>query len=224
MADRQPAASAKNLVTVRRRESATGIRVREKRTGTVTGIVTGNENGNGKRTETGTGTGTEIMTVNVIATANVTVTVIGTENETAIVRGSEIVALGTIVGMTTTPDDHRVITVVTVNGIGKVTPRETVVTETVIGMRHERQVRKGRTRNDVRERMRRKTEAATMNHERSAKQRTRSEVRKCVRFKVLNQSPQNFSDAHAQRARYDTEAPPPKDRKSRAETPEEGEI
>ena len=153
----------------------------------MTGNGNGNEYRNGKGTGTGTETGTEIMTVNVIGTATVTVTVIGTENETATVRGSEIVALGTIVGMTTTLDDRRVITVVTVNGIGKVTPRETVVTEIVIGMRHERQVREGRTRNDVQEGMWRKTEAVTMNHERSAKQRTRSEVRKCVRFKSLNQ-------------------------------------
>jgi hypothetical protein len=189
MVDRQPAASAKNLVTVRRRESATRNRVTEteKRTGIVT--ANGNETGNGKRkgtetgTETGTGTGTtEIMTVTVIATA----TVIGTENETVTVRGSEIVALGTIVGMMTTPGDRRVIMVVTVNGIGKETPRETVVTETGIGMRHERPVREGRTRSDVQEGMGRKTEAVTMNHERSAKQRTKSEVRKCVGFKFSN--------------------------------------
>jgi hypothetical protein len=186
MVDQQPAASAKNLVTVRRRESATGNRVTgtEKRTG----IVTANGNGTGKRKrkkieiET-----TEIMTVTVIATATATVTVIGTENETATVRGSEIVALGTIVGMTTPPGGHRVIMVVTVNGIGKVTPRETVVTETEIGMRHERQVRKGRTRNDVQEGMERKTEAAKMNLEKGAKQRTKSEVRKCVEF--INQFP-----------------------------------
>ena len=176
MVDRQPAASAKNLATVRRRESATGNRVTEteKRTGIVT--ANGNENGKRKGTETETETEiTEIMIVTVIAI----VTAIGTENETATVRGSEIVALGTIVGTTTTPGGHRVIMVVTVNGIGKVTPRETVVTETGIGMRHERQVRKGRTGNDVQEGMGRKTEAATMNLEKGAKQRTKSEVRKC---------------------------------------------
>jgi hypothetical protein len=172
---------------VRRRKTATGIRVTEteKRTGIV--IANANENGTGKGTvienETETGTGTKITTV------TVTATVIGTENETATVKGSEIVALGTIVGMTTTPDDPRVIMVVTVNGIGKVTPRETVVTVTVIGMPHERQVRERRTRNDVRERMGRKIEAATMNHERSAKQRMMSEVRKCAGFKFLNRSP-----------------------------------
>jgi hypothetical protein len=176
---------------VRQRKTATGIRVTEteKRTGIVIANESGNENekGTGIETETESGTGTKIMTVTVIATATVTVT--GTENETATVRGSEIVALGTIVGMTTTPDDPRVIMVVTVNGIGKVTPRETVVTETVIGMRHERQVRERRTRNDVRERMGRKIEAATMNHERSAKQRMMSEVRKCAGFKFLHLSP-----------------------------------
>lgn len=205
MADRQPAASAKNLVTVRRRGNATGSRVTEKRTGIVTEIVTGNENENGNGKGTEIATATEIMTVNVIATATVTVTVIGTENETATVRGSEIVALGTIVGMTTTLDDHRVITVVTVNGIGKVTPRETVVTETVIGMRHERQVRKGRTRNDVQEGMRRKTEAATMNHERSAKQRTRSEVRKGqdTTRRHLHPRTARVGRKHQRRERYD---------------------
>jgi len=207
MVDRQPAASAKNLVTVRRRESATGNRVTE--TEKRTGIVTANGNGNGKRKRKRTGTGTtEIMTVTVIATATATVTVIGTENETATVRGNEIVALGTIVGMTTTPDGHPVIMVVTVNGIGKVTPRETVVTETGTGMRHERQVQKGRTRNDVQEGMGRKTEAATMNLEKSAKQRTKSEVKKGQDTTQRHLHPRTrtarVGRKHQRRERYDS--------------------
>ena len=70
MAAQQLAASAKNLVTVRQRESATEMRVTEteKRTGTRTEIAKGK------------GTGTEIMTVTVIGTVNATAT--GIENAT----------------------------------------------------------------------------------------------------------------------------------------------
>jgi hypothetical protein len=167
------AASAKNLATVRRRESATGIRVTEteteKRTRTRTEIATAN----GK----GTATGTEIMTATatVIGTENVTVTV----TATAIVRGSETVAPGTTVTM---HDGHRVTTVAIVNGIGRATHHETVVTETEIGTEHEGQVRDGTTRNGVQEGTETTTEAAKMSRERSARQRMRSEVRKCVEF------------------------------------------
>jgi len=133
----------------------------------------------------GTGTGTEIMTVTVTVngtgTGTVIVIVIGTENEnaTAIVRGSETVAPGTTAGMMTTHDGHRVTTVVIVivNGIGKVTHHETVVTETEIVMPDEGQVQERMTGNDVQEGMGRTREAATMNRERSARPRTRSEVR-----------------------------------------------
>jgi len=200
MVARQLAASVKNLAIVRQRESATGIRVIEKRTRTRTGIATVK----GKETGTANGNGTEIMTatVTVIATATVIVNVIGRENGTATVTvtvtviGSETVAPGTTVGMMTTRDGHRVTTVVIVNGIGRVTPREIVVTETVIGMPHEGQARKERTGSGVQGGRLRKTEAATMSRERSARRRTMSEVRKCVGFSFLSQS-LKLSNAHA---------------------------
>jgi hypothetical protein len=200
MVARQLAASVKNLAIVRQRESATGIRVIEKRTRTRTGIATVK----GKKTGTASGNGTEIMTatvtVIVIATATVIVNVIGRENGTATatvtvtatVIGSETVAPGTTVGMMTTRDGHRVTTVVIVNGIGRVTPREIVVTETVIGMPHEGQAR----RSGVQGGRLRKTEAATMSRERSARRRTMNEVRKCVGFSFLSQS-LKLSNAHA---------------------------
>ena len=230
MEARPLAASAKNLATVRQRESATGICVTEteKRTETRTEIATATVTANEKGKGTGTGTkiGTKIMTVTVIAT----VIGIGTENETviatAIVRGSETVAPGTIVDMRTMHDGHRVTTVATVNGIGRATRHETVVTETVIGMEHEEQVRERTTGNGVQEGTQMTTEAATRSRERGARQRTTSEVRKCVEFSFPQASLSNFLTLHVQRAKYDTEAPPPppKDRKGRAETPEEGEI
>jgi hypothetical protein len=166
------------------------------------------------------------VTVTVIA--NATVIVIGTKNEiatvTATVRGSETVAPGTIVGMTTMHDGHRVTTVAIVNGIGRATHHETVVTETEIGMEHEGQVRERMTRNGVQEETETMTEAATMSRERGARQRTTSAVRKCVGFSFSQASLSENLTLHVQRVKYDTEAPPPKDRKSRAETPEEGEI
>ena len=135
---RRLAASVKNPVTVRQTESATGNRAIEIERGTATATVT-----------TGTGTGTEIMTVNVTGIA--TATVNGTENETAtataIVRRRETVAPGTTVTMT--HDGHRVTTDAIENGIGRVTRRGTVVTETVNGLLHEDQVREGMTGNGV---------------------------------------------------------------------------
>jgi len=187
MEARPLAASAKNLATVRQRESATGIRVTEteteKRTRTRTEIATVTANGKG------TGTGTEIMTATV--NANATVIVIGTENVTATVRGSETVAPGTTVTM---HDGHRVTTVAIVNGIGRATHHETVVTETVIGMGHEGQVRERTTGNGVQEGTETTTEAAKMSRERGTRQRTRSEVRKCVEFS-LSQASLKISDA-----------------------------
>ena len=167
-----------------------------KQTETATGShVTEIERGTETETETGTatvtiatanGTGTEIMTVTVTAIATGT----GTENETATVtatvRRREPVALGTT-GMTMTHDGHRVTTDAIVNGIGRVTRRGTVVTETVIGMLHE-QVREGMTGNGVQEGTKRKTEKATMTLGRSEKQKTMSEVRKWVVFSYLNQT------------------------------------
>lgn len=136
---------------------------------------------------TATGTGTEIMTVTGIATA----TVNGTKNETAIVtaivRRREPVAPGTT-GMTMTHDGHRVTTDVIVNGIWRVTRRGTVVTETVIGMLHEDQVRERMTGNGVQEGTRRKTEKATMTLGRGERQKMMSEVRKWVAFSCRNWS------------------------------------
>lgn len=180
MVPRRLAASAKNL-TVRQTESATGTLVTETErrtgiggTGTATVIVT-------TATATGKGkeTGTEIMTVTVTGIA--TAAVNGTENVTAIVRRKETVAPGTT-GMTTTHDGHRVTTDAIVNGVGRVTRRGTVVTETGIGMVHEDQVREGRTGNGVQEGTERKTEEATMSPERNERRRMRSEVRKCDAF------------------------------------------
>jgi hypothetical protein len=169
---RRLAASAKNLVTVRQTESATGTHGTEIERGTGTATVT---------TANANGTGTEIMTVTVTAIA----TVNGTENETAIVRRRDPVAPGTT-GMTMTHDGHRVITDAIVNGIGKVTHRRTVVTETVIGMLHEEQVRGRMTGNGVQEKTMRKTEKATMTLERSERQKMMNEVRKWVAFSCLN--------------------------------------
>ena len=134
-------------------------------------------------TATANGTGTETTTVIVTGIAIVN----GTENATAIVRRREPVALGTT-GMTMTQDGHRVITDAIVNGIGRVTRRRTVVTETVIGMLHEDQVRGRMTRNGVQEETRRKTGEATMTLGRSERQKMMSEVRKWVAFSCLNQS------------------------------------
>jgi hypothetical protein len=216
---RQLAASGKNL-TVSQTESATGIHV----------IETERKRGRGRESATmttatatanGKGKGTEIMTVTVTGIA--TAAVNGTENVTAAaVRRKETVVPGTT-GMMTTRDGHRVSTDAIVNGTGRMTRRGTVVTETEIGMLHEDQVRNERTGSGVQERTERKTEKATMNLERSERQRAMSEVRKCVVFSCLRQT-LSFYNACAQRARYDTEAPPAKDRKGRAETPEEGEI
>lgn len=207
MVVRQLAASAKNLVTARQRESATRIRETETEKGTRirTGIATATANE--KRIETGTGTGTEI-TMSVIATATVIVivTAIGKGNEngiatvtvtvtaTATVKGRETVALGTTVGMTTTHDGHRVTMAAIVNGIGRATRPENVVTETEISMPHEDQVQERKTENGVQEGMGRMTEAATMSHERSVRRRAMSVVRKCVAFSFINL---NFSNAHA---------------------------
>jgi hypothetical protein len=171
MVARRLAASAKNLVTVRQTESAIGIHATEteRRRGIRTATVTtATANGKGK----GTGTGTEIMTVTVtgIATA--------AENGIGIVRRRESVGPGTT-GMMTAHDGHRVTTDAIVNGIGRVTRRGTVVTETEIGMLYEDRVRERRTGNGVQERTGRKTEEATMNLERNERQRTMSEVRKC---------------------------------------------
>jgi hypothetical protein len=207
MVVRQLAASAKNLVTARQRESATRIRETEteKRTGIRTRIATATANEKGIRT--GTGTGTEI-TMSVIATVTVTVTAIGTGNGngngngiaiatvtvTATVKGRETVVPGTTVGMMTIHDGHRVTMAAIVNGIGRATRPENVVTETETSMPHEDQVREGRTENGVQEGMERMTEAATMSHERSVRRRAMSEVRKCVGSSFLNL---NFSNAHA---------------------------
>lgn len=157
---RRLAASAKNLVTVRQTESATGTHVTEIEKGTETRTKTG------IATATVTianGTGTEIMTVTVTGIA--TATVNGTENETAtvtaIVRRTDPVAPGTT-GMMMRHDGHRVTTDAIVNGIGRVTRRGTVVTETEIGILHEDQVREKMTGNGVQEGTRRKTEEATM--------------------------------------------------------------
>jgi hypothetical protein len=205
---RRLAGSAKNLVTVRqtKTKSATGTHVTEIETGR--GTVT-----------TANGIGTEIMTVTAIAIA----TVNGTENviETAIARRKEPVAPGTT-GMTMTHDGHRVTTDAIVNGIWRVTHRRTVVTETEIVMLHEDQVRERTTGSGVQERTKRKTEKVTMTLGRSERQKAMSEVRKWVVFSCLNQS--QFSKRGAQRPKYDAEAVPAKDRKGRAETPEEGEI
>jgi hypothetical protein len=169
---RRLAASAKNLVTARQTKSATRTHGTKIERGTGTGIAT-------VTTATANGTGTEIMTV----TVTVTATVNGTENETAIVRRRrrEPVAPGTT-GMTMTHDGHRVTTDAIVNGIGRVTRRRTVVTVTVIGMLHEEQVRGRMTGNGVREGTRRKTEKATMTLGRRERQKTMSEVRKCVQL------------------------------------------
>jgi hypothetical protein len=175
---RRPAASAKNRVTVRQTESATGTHVIETERGTAT-VTTGTANG----------TGTKIMTV----TVTVIATVNGTENETGIVRRREPVAPGTT-GMTMTHGGHRVTTDVIVNGIWRVTRRGTVVTETEIGMLHEEQVRERKTGNGVLEGTMRKTEKATMTLGRSEKQKAMSEVRKWVTFSYLNQS-LTFSNA-----------------------------
>jgi hypothetical protein len=220
MVPRQLAASAKSLI-VSQTENATGIYVTETKrrrgigTGSATVIATtaiaiattaiANEKG--------TGTGTKTMTVTGIATVAVT----------GIVRRRETVVLGTT-GTMTTRDGHRVSTDAIVNGTGRMTRRGTVVTETENGMQHEDQVRGKRTGSGVREEMGRKTEKVTMSLERSERQRAMSEARKCVAFSCLSQSLSFFYNACAQRARYDTEASPAKDRKSRAETPEEGEI
>jgi hypothetical protein len=171
MVPRRLAASAKNL-TVRQTESATGIHVTEteRRRGIGTATVT-TATANGK----GRGTGTEIMTVTVTGIATAAV---NGENVTAIVRRRETVGPGTT-GMMTTHDGHRVTTDANVNGIGRVTRRGTVVTETEIGMLHEDQVREKRIGNGVQEGMGRKTEEARMSLERGERQRTMSEVRKC---------------------------------------------
>jgi len=215
MVAQQLAVSAKNLVTVRQRESATGIRATEteKRTEIATATVTAYGNG----TETGTGIvivkespeiGTEIMIVTGIVTATATVIGIGTESETAtvigIVRKREGVAPGTIVGMMTRHDGRRVTTVAIVNGIGKVTRHETVVTETAIGMPRKDQARKGRTGNGVQEGTM-KTEAAAMSHERS-RSRTMSEVRK-ERDTIpnpLHLRTERVGLKHQRRERYDS--------------------
>jgi len=164
---RQLAASVKNLVTVRQTETATGTHV----TGTGTATVT---------TATANGTGTEIMTVTVNGTET------ATETATGIVRRKELVVPGTT-GMTMTHGGHRATMDAIVNGIGRVTRRGTVVTEIVIGMLHEDQVREGMTGNGVQERTRRKTEKATMTLGRGERQKTMSEVRKwvCVRLSKL---------------------------------------
>jgi hypothetical protein len=182
---RRLAASAKNLVTVRQTESATGTHVTEI------------ENGTGTRTKTGiatatvtiaNGTGTEIMTVTVTGIA--TATVNGTENvtatATAIVRRRDPVAPGTT-GMMMMHDGHRETMDAIVNGIGRVTRRGTVVTETVIGMLHEDQVREKMTGNGVQERTR-KTEEATMSLGRGERQKMMNEVKKWVAFSCLTLS------------------------------------
>jgi hypothetical protein len=195
MVARRLAASAKNLVTVnvKQTESATGILVTE--TGTGIGIGTGIGTGTGTGTATvtattatanGKGTGTEIMTVTVTEIAAATVS--GIENVSAIVRRIETVAPGTT-GTTTTHDGHRVTMDVIVNEIEKVTRRGTVVTETEteIDMLHEDQVRERTTGNGVQEGTK-KTEEAMMTLERSERQKTKSEVRKCVVFSCLSPS------------------------------------
>jgi hypothetical protein len=190
---------------VRQTESATGTLVTETErrtgiggTGTATVIVT-------TATATGTGkeTGTEIMTVTVTGIA--TAAVNGTENVTAIVRRKETVAPGTT-GMTTTHDGHRVTTDAIVNGVGRVTRRGTVVTETGIGMVHEDQVREGRTGNGVQEGTERKTEEATMSPERNERRRMRSEVRKGqdTMQKPLQSRSERVARKRQRRERYDT--------------------
>lgn len=179
MGPRQLAASAKNLVTVRQTASATGTHVTEIERGTGIATVT---------TATANGTGTEIMTVTVTATATVNGTEIVTAIVTAIVRRRELVAPGTT-GMTMTHGGHRVTTDAIVNGIWRVTRQGSVVTETVIDMLREEQVRERKTRNGVQEGTMRKTEKATMmTLGRSERQKTMSEVRKWVAFACLNQS------------------------------------
>jgi hypothetical protein len=181
---RRLAASAKSLVTVRRTETATGTHVTEieRGTGTETATVT-----------TANGTGTEIMTVTVTVNGTKSETVNGTKNETAIVRRREPVAPGTT-GMTMTHDGHRVTTDAIVNGIWRVTHRGIVVTETVIGMLHEDQVRERMTGNGVQEGTRRKTEKATKTLGRGERQKMMSEVRKWVAFSCRNRS-LSFSNA-----------------------------
>jgi hypothetical protein len=239
MGPRQLVASARNLVIVRLRRNATGIRVTEKETetgtGTRTGIatvtVTANANANGRERKTGTETMTAIVTVTVIATETGTETETGSERESesvtatatviAIVKRTETVVPGTTVGMTTTHDGHRVTMAAIANGIGRVTRRETVVTEIVTGMRHEEQVRDGRTENGALGETERKIQVATTSRARSERLRPMSEVRRYA-FSIIMFV---FSNTHSQRVKYDTEAPSPtKDRSRRAETPEEGEI
>ena len=180
MEPRRLAASAKNLVIVRQTESAIGTHVTEIGTETETEIGTAT-------VTTANGTGTKTMTATVTGIAT------GTENVTATVRRREPVAPGTT-GMTMTHDGHRVTTDAIVNGIGRVTRRGTVVTETVIGMLHEDQVRERMTGSGAQEGTKRKTEKATMTLGRSERRKTMSEVRKWVTFSCLNQS-LKFSNA-----------------------------
>ena len=165
---------------MRQTETAIGTHATEIETGTETETETETVT-----TATANGTGTEIMTVTVtgIATGTATENVTGT----ATVRRREPVAPGTT-GMTMTHDGHRVTTDAIVNEIGRVTRRGTVVTETVIGMLHEDQVREGMTGNGVQEGTKRKTEKATMTLGRSERQKTTSEVRKWVVLSCLKQS------------------------------------
>jgi hypothetical protein len=123
---------------VRQIESAIGTHVTEIERGTETETAT-------VTTATANGTGTEIMTATVTGIATGTATENETATEIAIVRRREPVAPGTT-GMTMTHGGHRV---TTVNEIWRVTLRRTVVTETVIGMLHEDQVRERTTGNGV---------------------------------------------------------------------------
>jgi hypothetical protein len=191
---RRLAASAKNLVTVRQTESATGTHVTEIERGTGTRTGTGIATATATVT-TANGTGTEIMTVTVTATATVNGTGNETATVTAIVRRREPVAPGTT-GMMMTHDGHRVTTDAIVNGIWRVTRRRTVVTETVIDMLHEDQVRERMTGNGVQEETRRKTEKATMTLGRGERQKTMSEVRKWVAFSCPNQLLSFFNAVH----------------------------
>jgi len=114
------------------------------------------------------------------------------------------VAPGTT-GMRMTHDGHRVTMDAIVNGMGRVTRRGTVATETVIDILHEDQVREGMIRNGVQEGTRRKTKKATMTLGRGERQKTMSEVRKGqdTMQKPFQPRTERVALKHRRRERYD---------------------
>jgi hypothetical protein len=172
-----------------------------KGTGTGTGIATVTVTVNGTRTGTETMIVTVIVTVIAIETANATERGRGTETETGNARESETATViviviviakrietvvpGTTAGTRTTHVGHRVTMAVIANAIGRVTRRETVETESVIGTRREDQVRGGMTRNGAVERTERKIELVMTNHGRNESLRLRSEVRRYAVYRFL---------------------------------------